>query len=50
MILIFLETFLSSIFNQTIDEDMIDRKLYPIGKNKYQPKAPRNIKKALTIE
>jgi len=31
-------------FNQAIDEDIIDRKLYPFGKNKYQPKAPRNIK------
>lgn len=41
---------LRTIFNQAIDEDMIDRKHYPFGKNKYQPKAPRNIKKALTIE
>ena len=41
---------LRTIFNQAIDKDMIDRKLYPFGKNKYQPKAPRNIKKALTIE
>jgi integrase/recombinase XerD len=41
---------LRTIFNQAIDDDIIDRKLYPFGKNKYQPKAPRNIKKALTIE
>lgn len=41
---------LRTIFNQAIDEDRIDRKLYPFGKNKYQPKALRNIKKALTIE
>ena len=41
---------LRTIFNQAIDEDKIDRKHYPFGKNKYQPKAPRNIKKALTIE
>ena len=40
---------LRTIFNQAIDEDMIDRKLYPFGKNKYQPKAPRNIKKALSV-
>lgn len=41
---------LRTIFNQAIDEDMIDRKFYPFGKNKYQPKAPRNIKKGLTFE
>ena len=41
---------LRSIFNEAIDADMVDRKYYPFGKNKYQPKAPRNIKKALTIE
>jgi len=41
---------LRTIFNQAIDDDLIDRKLYPFGKNKYQPKAPRNIKKALTID
>lgn len=41
---------LMTIFNQAIDENLIDRKHYPFGKNKYQPKAPRNIKKALTIE
>ena len=41
---------LRTIFNQAIDDDIIDRKLYPFGKNKCQPKAPRNIKKALTIE
>ena len=41
---------LRAIYNQAIDADMVDRKYYPFGKNKYQPKAPRNIKKALTIE
>ena len=41
---------LRSIYNQAIDANMVDRKYYPFGKNKYQPKAPRNIKKALTIE
>jgi integrase len=41
---------LRSIYNQAIDAEIIDRKYYPFGKNKYQIKAPRNIKKALTIE
>ncbi len=41
---------LRSIYNQAIDAEMVDRKYYPFGKNKYQPKAPINIKKALTIE
>ena len=41
---------LRSIFNEAIVTDMVDRKYYPFGKNKYQPKAPRNIKKALTIK
>ncbi|WP_297693906.1 site-specific integrase, partial [uncultured Eudoraea sp.] len=41
---------LRSIYNQAIDAEMVDRKYYPFGKNKYQPKAPRNIKKVLTIE
>ena len=40
---------LRTIFNQAIDKEFIDRKHYPFGKNKYQPKAPRNIKKALTV-
>ena len=40
---------LRTIFNQAIDDDVIERKHYPFGKNKYQPKAPRNIKKALTV-
>lgn len=40
---------LRSIFNQAIDAGFIDRKHYPFGKNRYQPKAPRNIKKALTV-
>ena len=41
---------LRSIFNQAIDAEIIDRKYYPFGKNKYQIKAPRNLKKALTID
>jgi integrase len=41
---------LRTIYNLAVDEGMIDRKHYPFGKNKYQPKAPRNIKKALTIK
>lgn len=40
---------LRTIFNQAIDAGFIDRKHYPFGKNRYQPKAPRNIKKALTV-
>lgn len=41
---------LRSIYNQAIDDEMVDRKYYPFGKSKYQPKAPRNIKKALSLE
>jgi integrase/recombinase XerD len=41
---------LRTIFNYAIDEGIIDRSKYPFGKNKYQPKAPRNVKKALTVE
>ena len=41
---------LRSIFNKAIDAGFIDRKYYPFGRNKYQTKAPRNIKKSLTIE
>ncbi len=40
---------LRCIYNQAIDSGLIDRKYYPFGRNKYQTKAPRNIKKALTI-
>ncbi len=40
---------LRSIYNQAVDDGFIDRKNYPFGRNKFQPKAPRNIKKALTI-
>jgi integrase len=40
---------LRTIFNQSIEACLIDRKHYPLGKNRYQPKAPRNIKKALTV-
>lgn len=41
---------LRSIYNQAVDAGIIDHKYYPFGKNRYQIKAPRNIKKALTIE
>ena len=41
---------LRSIYNQAVDAGIIDNKYYPFGKNRYQIKAPRNIKKALTIE
>ena len=40
---------LRSIYNKAVDDGLIDRKYYPFGRNKFQPKAPRNIKKALTI-
>ena len=39
-----------AIFNKAIEQGMVDQKYYPFGKNKYQIKAPRNIKKALTID
>lgn len=41
---------LRAIINQAIEKEFLDRKNYPFGKNRYQIKAPRNIKKALTIE
>jgi len=41
---------LRAIYNIAIEEGRIDQKSYPFGKNKFQIKAPRNIKKALTIE
>jgi integrase len=41
---------LRSIYNEAIDDRLIDRKYYPFGRKKFQPKAPRNIKKALTIQ
>jgi len=41
---------LRSIYNEAIDDRLIDRKYYPFGKKKFQPKAPKNIKKALTIQ
>ena len=40
---------LRSLYNKAVDDGLIDRKYYPFGRNKFQPKAPRNIKKALTI-
>jgi len=39
-----------AIYNRAIEKGIIEQKLYPFGKNRYQIKAPRNIKKALTIE
>ena len=41
---------LRSIYNEAIDAGFIDRKYYPFGRKKFQPKAPKNIKKALTIQ
>ena len=41
---------LRSIYKQAIKDGMVDRKYYPFGKSKYQPKAPRYIKEALNIE
>ena len=41
---------LRAIFNRAIEIGIIDQKFYPFGKSKYQIKAPRNIKKSLTIE
>jgi integrase/recombinase XerD len=42
---------LRAIYNQSNRKAaIIDQKYYPFGKNRYQIKAPRNIKKALTIE
>jgi integrase len=41
---------LRAIYNEAIDDGIIDRKYYPFGRKKFQPKAPKNIKKALTIQ
>jgi len=41
---------LRSVYNKAVDAGIIDKNHYPFGKNKYQIKAPRNIKKALTLE
>ena len=41
---------LRAIYNKAIEKGRIDQKDYPFGKNKFQIKAPRNIKKALTID
>lgn len=41
---------LRAIYNQAIEAGIVDQKSYPFGKNRYQIKAPRNIKKALTLE
>ena len=39
-----------AIYNKAIEQGIVNQKYYPFGKNKYQIKAPRNIKKALTID
>lgn len=41
---------LRAIYNKAIEAGIVNQKYYPFGKNRYQIKAPRNIKKALTIE
>lgn len=41
---------LRAIYNQAIEKGIVDQKSYPFGKNRFQIKAPRNIKKALTLE
>ena len=41
---------LRAVYNRAIEAEIIDQKYYPFGKNKFQIKAPLNIKKALTIE
>jgi integrase/recombinase XerD len=42
---------ISGLFTtKQLKKGIIDQKYYPFGKNRYQIKAPRNIKKALTIE
>ena len=41
---------LRTIFNQAIDDGIVQREFYPFGKRRYQVPASINIKKALTIE
>lgn len=41
---------LRTIYNQAMEEGIIQREFYPFGKRKYQIPAGKNIKKALTIE
>lgn len=41
---------LRAIYNQAIQAGIVDQKRYPFGKNRFQIKAPGNIKKALTLE
>ena len=41
---------LRAIYNRAIECAIVDQKYYPFGKTRYQIKAPRNIKKALTTD
>lgn len=41
---------LRAIYNLTIEENQITGKVSPFGKKKYQIPAPRNVKKALSLE
>ncbi len=41
---------LRAIFNLAIEENEIEKEIYPFGKRKYQIPAPRNVKKALSNE
>lgn len=41
---------LRTIFNQAIDDGIVQREFYPFGKRRYQVPASINVKKALTIE
>ena len=40
---------LRAIYNKAIEARIVEQKSYPFGKNRFQIKAPRNTKKALTI-
>ena len=39
-----------AIFNDAIEEKIIDRDLYPFGRRRYVPPTGRRVKKALTLE
>ncbi len=41
---------LRAIYNQAIEEYVVDKDSYPFGKKKYQIPSGRNVKKALTIK